>query len=99
MISGFEEDLHVLNSLMKPSRLTVIGSDGCKYDFLCKREEKGDMRKDSRLMEFNSTLNRLLRDHAESRKRAIKLRTYAVLPLTEDCGLIEWCQVRTLSAP
>ena len=26
----------VLNSLMKPSRLTVVGSDGHTYDFLCK---------------------------------------------------------------
>lgn len=89
-VSGVDENLMVLNSLMKPSRLTIIGSDGLKYHFLCKREEKGDMRKDSRLMEFNSMLNRLLQNNTDSRKRAIKLRTYAVLPLTEDCGLIEW---------
>jgi hypothetical protein len=27
---------------------------------------------------------------AESRRRKLRLRTYAVLPMTEECGIIEW---------
>lgn len=90
MIDFAEEKLMVLSSLMKPSRLTLRGTDGRSYSFLCKREDKGDMRKDSRLMEFNSMLNRLLRANPESAKRALRLRTFCVCPLNEECGLIEW---------
>jgi serine/threonine-protein kinase ATR len=90
MIDCAEEKLTVLSSLMKPSRLTLRGTDGRSYSFLCKREDKGDMRKDSRLMEFNSMLNRLLRANPESAKRALRLRTFCVCPLNEECGLIEW---------
>jgi serine/threonine-protein kinase ATR len=90
MIEYAEDKLQILNSLMKPSRLTLRGSDGRAYDFLCKREDKGDMRKDSRLMEFNTMLNRLLRANPESAKRALRLRTFCVCPLNEECGLIEW---------
>ena len=90
LIEEVEEKLQVLNSLMKPSRLSLVGTDGRTYDFLCKREDKGDMRKDSRLMEFNTMLNRLFRTNPESAKRALHLRTFSVCPLNEECGLIEW---------
>merc|ERR1719272_2614473 len=48
------------------------------------------MRKDSRLMEFNTMVNRLLQENGDSRQRALNLRTFAVHPLNEHCGLIEW---------
>lgn len=28
--------------------------------------------------------------HTQARRRGLGLRTYAVLPLTEDCGLLQW---------
>ena len=36
--------------------------------------------------EFTTMLNRLLARDAQSRKRRLYLRTFAVIPLTEDCG-------------
>ncbi|GJQ14433.1 hypothetical protein GpartN1_g6224.t1 [Galdieria partita] len=89
-IYGVEDDIILMNSLMKPKRICLVGSDGKQYYFLCKREDSGDMRKDSRLMEFASVINRLLRIHQNSRSRQLTLRTYAVLPLSEECGVIEW---------
>ena len=77
-----------MSSLQKPKKLTVIGSDGNEYAFLCK--PKDDLRKDLRMMEFTTMLNRLLARDPSSRKRRLYLRTFAVIPLTEDCGLIEW---------
>lgn len=35
-------------------------------------------------------INRLLSKCAESRKRKLYIRTFAVIPLTEDCGMVEW---------
>ena len=51
---------------------------------------KDDLRKDSRMMEFNCVLNRLLSKDPASRRRDLYIRTFAVIPLTEDCGLVQW---------
>jgi Phosphatidylinositol 3- and 4-kinase len=92
-------------SLQKPRKITVLGSDNRSYSFLCK--PKDDLRKDARLMEFNSMINKLLQRDSESRRRrlcsyvlhlslcrvltsAADIRTYSVVPLNEECGLIEW---------
>ncbi|KAK4536577.1 hypothetical protein CDCA_CDCA09G2602 [Cyanidium caldarium] len=85
-----DEDIVVMNSLMKPKRIGLVGSDGRVYPFLFKREDAGDMRKDARLMDLLTVVNWLLRKAPEARQRALALRTYAVLPLNEECGILEW---------
>jgi len=42
------------------------------------------------MMEFNAMINRLLSTVPESRRRKLYIRTFAVVPLTEDCGMVEW---------
>jgi hypothetical protein len=36
------------------------------------------------------TLNALLARQPQARRRGLCLRTYAVLPLTDDCGILQW---------
>ncbi|PWN18138.1 hypothetical protein BCV69DRAFT_274423 [Microstroma glucosiphilum] len=88
LIQGFESTIEIMNSLQKPRKIVIIGSDGKHYPFLCK--PKDDLRKDARLMEFDSMINKLLQSNSESRKRHLLIRTYAVVTLNEECGLIEW---------
>ena len=85
---SFDDNVKLLQSLQKPKKLTVIGDDGLEYSFLCK--PKDDLRKDLRMMEFCAVLNRLLSRDEQSRKRRLYLRTFSVIPLSEDCGIIEW---------
>lgn len=87
-ISSFLDDVFVLNSLQRPRKISIRGSDGHVYALLCK--PKDDLRKDQRLMEFNAMINRSLKKDAESSKRRLYIKTYAVTPLNEECGLIEW---------
>lgn len=87
-VRRFVDKVEILVSLQRPKKVTFIGSDGNSYAFLAKPKE--DLRKDSRLMEFASILNRLLAREPESRRRRLYLRTFTVVPLTDDCGLIEW---------
>ena len=82
------DEVDVMHSLQKPKKVTFRGSDGALVSFLAK--PKDDLRKDLRMMEFVSLLNRTLAREPASRKRRLYLRSFAVLPLTEDCGLIEW---------
>ncbi|XP_070572431.1 serine/threonine-protein kinase ATR-like isoform X2 [Ptychodera flava] len=87
-IKEFDDTIEVLPSLQKPKKIGIIGTDGKLYLMLCK--PKDDLRKDSRLMEFNAIINKCLKKDAESRRRQLHIRTYAVIPLNEECGLLEW---------
>ncbi|KAK9679778.1 hypothetical protein K7432_016161 [Basidiobolus ranarum] len=87
-IAGFQDEVEIMHSLQKPRKVVMLGNNKKEYTFLCK--PKDDLRKDTRLMEFNSMINKLLKKDPESRKRGLHIRTYAVVPLNEECGLIEW---------
>ncbi|KAL8754401.1 MAG: hypothetical protein Q9199_004371 [Rusavskia elegans] len=87
-ISAFLDDVLVLNSLQRPRKIKIRGSDGNVYALLCK--PKDDLRKDQRLMEFNTMINRFLKKDAESSQRRLYIKTFSVTPLNEECGLIEW---------
>ncbi|XP_027130563.1 serine/threonine-protein kinase ATR [Larimichthys crocea] len=87
-LDGFEDIVEILASLQKPKKISLKGSDGRSYTMMCK--PKDDLRKDCRLMEFNCLINKCLRKDAESRRRELHIRTYAVIPLNEECGIIEW---------
>ncbi|KAL1781523.1 serine serine/threonine-protein kinase ATR [Sigmodon hispidus] len=87
-LAGFDDVVEVLSSLQKPKKISLKGSDGKFYIMMCK--PKDDLRKDCRLMEFNSLINKSLRKDAESRRRELHIRTYAVIPLNDECGIIEW---------
>ncbi|XP_028293251.1 serine/threonine-protein kinase ATR [Gouania willdenowi] len=87
-LDGFEDTVEILASLQKPKKISLKGSDGRSYTMMCK--PKDDLRKDCRLMEFNCLINKCLRKDAESRRRELHIRTYAVIPLNEECGIIEW---------
>lgn len=87
-IVGIEDAVEVMLSLQKPKKISLRGSDGKLYVFLCKPQD--DLRKDFRLMEFNQLINRYLVRDPDSRKRNLHIRTYGVIPLNEECGLIEW---------
>ena len=57
-------------SLQRPRRFGIIGTDGKTYNFLAKPDD--DLRKDSRLMEFNGIVNRLFKKDNEARKRNLR---------------------------
>lgn len=69
-LSEFQEEIVVMSSLVKPKRVTIRGSNGVLYSFLCK--PKDDLRKDARLMDFFSMINKLLKTSSESRRRRLR---------------------------
>ena len=72
-----------MGPVKRPKYLT-----GKTYGLLCK--PKDDLRKDCRFMEFNMMVNRLLKKDAAARKKQLHIRTYAVVPLSGDSGIVEW---------
>ncbi|KAK3922870.1 Serine/threonine-protein kinase ATR [Frankliniella fusca] len=87
-IVGIREKVVILPSLQRPRRITLIGSDGKDYDMMCK--DKDDLRLDARVMEFSSIINKYLQKNPASSSRHLHIRTYSVIPLNENSGLIEW---------
>lgn len=87
-IYGFGDKITIINSMQRPRKVYIVGSDRKNYPFLCKPED--DLRKDNRLMDFTSMVNKLLQADPDARQRQLHIRTYAVVPLNETCGIIEW---------
>ena len=80
-----------MRSLAKPRKVTIHGSDGQTYAFLGK--PKDDLRKDARLMDFNSIINKILNMNSDSRRR--QLRT----PYCAECygGMTLYPQIIQIS--
>lgn len=66
----FFDEIDVMRSLARPRKISIRGTDGQTYTFLGK--PKDDLRKDARLMEFNSIINKLLKANSESRRRQLR---------------------------
>lgn len=67
-----------MSSLQKPRKITVRGDNGQSYSFLCK--PKDDLRKDARLMEFNSMIIKLLKKDSDARSRKLGKKCFAYFP-------------------
>lgn len=89
-IAKFKDTVDVLSSMQRPRRLYLIGSDGLGYSILCKPND--DLRKDAKLMEFTTMIDQLLKKDYESEQRKLHISTYAVIPLNENHGIIEWVE-------
>ncbi|RDB19974.1 Serine/threonine-protein kinase atr [Hypsizygus marmoreus] len=85
---SFFDEIEIMQSLAKPRKITIQGSNGQVYMFLGK--PKDDLRKDARLMDFNAIINKFLKANSESRRRQLHIRTYGVVTLNEECGFIQW---------
>ncbi|XP_055529516.1 serine/threonine-protein kinase ATR-like [Wyeomyia smithii] len=89
-IYGIREEAVILPSLQKPRKISLIGHDGRDYVMMMK--PKDDLRKDFRLMEFNAVVKQYLHQDPDAKHRRLNIRTYAVLPLNEECGIVEWVE-------
>lgn len=76
----------------KPKKIGIIGSNKQVYNFLLKCDKFGDLRKEQRFIDFAVLCNKMLENDSESRKRNLRLRTNAIVPLSRNTGLIEWIQ-------
>lgn len=75
----------------------ALPGDIGEMHFLVKQEARGDLRKDARVQDLNTVINRLLATSscssggtASRQRRRLHLRTFSVVCLSEECGIIEW---------
>ncbi|KAI7864776.1 hypothetical protein BDF14DRAFT_1831992 [Spinellus fusiger] len=87
-LRAISKEATMLHSAKKPIQITLTGTDGGHYPFLCKKDD--DLRRDARVMEFARLINNLLKKDFEARKRLLIIRTYSVIPLGDEWGVLQW---------
>ena len=85
-IASFNNTMLQLNSIRKPRRLTIVGSDYKEYHLLCKGGE--DLRNDQRIQQLFAHMNTIF--NQTSSCRSFKNITYGVVPMTASYGVVEW---------
>lgn len=78
MREEFHSEVEIMRSLQKPRKFSVYGDDGKIYTFLAK--PKDDLRKDARLMDFNTMINKLLAKNSDARRRQLRQSLSRILP-------------------
>jgi phosphatidylinositol kinase/protein kinase (PI-3 family) len=81
-----------MSSKEKPKKITILGTNQQKYNFLLKCDKQSDLRKEQRFIDFAMFCNKMLNQDSNARQRGLRLRTYSIVPLSRHTGLIEWIQ-------
>lgn len=89
VISSWENQCMFVGGVNAPKRLTVKTSDGLSQFELLKGRD--DIRQDAVMQQVFGIVNELLCKNPDTRERALSVRTYKVLPLSQKSGLIQWC--------
>ena len=88
-IVSFETNTTIFTqSKQKPKKIIIRGSDGREYAFIAKGSE--DLRQDERIQRLYRAMDSLLTQSPSARAKALRIRTFHVLPLTRRSGLIEF---------
>ncbi|GLD93032.1 hypothetical protein PINS_up001624 [Pythium insidiosum] len=87
-ILSIQSTLGVLMSKQLPKQITFHCSDQNEYTFLVKGGE--DLRLDQRIEQLFDVMNQILAGDPGCRGRDLRLKTYRVVPMTKEVGMIEW---------
>ncbi|CAH0476370.1 unnamed protein product [Peronospora belbahrii] len=87
-ILSFDSMLGVLSSKQLPKRLVLHCSDEKDYTFLVKGGE--DLRLDQRIEQLFGVMNQILDTDPRCHNQRLSLRTYGVIPMTQEIGIVEW---------
>lgn len=87
---SFGQTLLCLSSKQRPKVLKMRGSDEKDYKFVVKGGE--DLRLDQRIEQLFDVMNTILSRDSSCAKRKLSLRTYAVIPISKQCGIMQFVE-------
>ncbi|GAB7358096.1 hypothetical protein MBLNU230_g0257t1 [Neophaeotheca triangularis] len=79
----------VMNGLSTPMVLTITSSDGKQQRALFK-SGNDDLRQDAIMEQVFEEVSKMLQDHKATQQRNLHIRTYKVIPLSTQSGIIEF---------
>ncbi|XP_050523942.1 serine-protein kinase ATM isoform X2 [Daktulosphaira vitifoliae] len=82
---------HFINAggLHQPKKIECMCSDGESRPLLLKANE--DMRQDAVMQQVFLLMNRLFKLNKSTSQRKLTIRTYKVVPFSQQSGIAEWC--------
>ena len=83
-LSAFQNQIRVFGSLRKPIKLTMLGDNGKKFDFIVKFGE--DLRQDERIQQLFAIVNTGFQRQS---RPEMNIQCYKVVPISTKLGLIE----------
>ncbi len=89
-IASFGDRMLQLQSMRKPRRLEILGSDYKTRYFLAKGGE--DLRNDQRVEAMLTTMNGIFARDPSCRKKGLRNVTFAVIPMSSMHGLVQWLE-------
>ncbi|KMQ44373.1 hypothetical protein HL42_4993 [Trichophyton rubrum] len=88
---SFQPTFTIASGISAPKIVTAMASNGVRYKQLFK-SGNDDLRQDAIMEQTFEQVSDLLRDHRDTRQRKLGIRTYKVLPLASNSGIIEFVQ-------
>ncbi|PKX97560.1 DNA-binding protein kinase TEL1 [Aspergillus novofumigatus IBT 16806] len=85
----YHPEFTVASGVSAPKIVTAVATDGHKYKQLFKGGND-DLRQDAIMEQVFEQVSSLLKDHQATQQRKLGIRTYKVLPLTSNAGIIEF---------
>ncbi|XP_050088728.1 serine/threonine-protein kinase ATM [Anopheles aquasalis] len=89
-IVKWEQTIIGVGGINAPKKLKCLCADGKVRTQLLKG--KDDMRQDAVMQQVFGIINVLLRHDKETARRQLSIRTYKVVPLSRQSGILEWCE-------
>ncbi|KAJ9613591.1 Serine/threonine-protein kinase tel1 [Cladophialophora chaetospira] len=84
-------ELSIASGVSAPKIATIMASDGSRHKLLLKGGND-DLRQDAIMEQVFEQVSNLLKEHRTTRQRNLGIRTYKVIPLTKNSGIIEFVQ-------
>jgi serine-protein kinase ATM len=81
------------SGLHRPRIIQCHATDGHQYKQLVKGED--DIRQDAVMTQVFAAVNGFLHDNPDTRKRKLSIRTYAIVPLSSNAGVLQWVEDTT----
>ncbi|KAE8377319.1 Serine/threonine-protein kinase tel1 [Aspergillus bertholletiae] len=85
----YHPEFTIASGVSAPKIVSAFASDGLRYKQLFKGGND-DLRQDAIMEQVFEQVSNLLKDHQATRQRNLGIRTYKVLPLTSNAGIIEF---------
>ncbi|KAK5938322.1 Serine/threonine-protein kinase tel1 [Knufia obscura] len=90
-ISALEPQVSIAGGVSAPKIGTMVATDGSRHKMLLKGGND-DLRQDAIMEQVFEQVSDLLQDHRPTRQRNLGIRTYKVIPLTHNAGILEFVQ-------
>ncbi|RMZ76319.1 hypothetical protein DV738_g4997, partial [Chaetothyriales sp. CBS 135597] len=88
---SIDPQVSIAGGMSAPKIVTTTASDGSVHKMLLKAGND-DLRQDSIMEQVFEEVSNLLQDHRSTRQRNLGIRTYKVVPLMTNAGIIEFVQ-------